>query len=96
MQERSPQTWRSLRREMSWWLTGFDIQCTKKYNLAAKEEKNSTFLSGIGKLLNALRPSLDKRGGLYYVLQGRRPLEDSQLQVVQKLARGRCATSTRT
>ncbi|CAK9081636.1 unnamed protein product [Durusdinium trenchii] len=32
----SPQTWRSFRKEMSWWLAGLDIQSTKKYNLAAR------------------------------------------------------------
>ncbi|CAK9024681.1 unnamed protein product [Durusdinium trenchii] len=32
----SPQTWRSFRKEMSWWLAGLDIQSAKKYNLAAR------------------------------------------------------------
>ncbi|CAK9101246.1 Retrovirus-related Pol polyprotein from transposon RE1 (Retro element 1) (AtRE1) [Includes: Protease RE1 [Durusdinium trenchii] len=32
----SPQTWRSFRKDMSWWLAGLDIQSTKKYNLAAR------------------------------------------------------------
>eukprot|EP00913_Durusdinium_trenchii_P030654 g28709.t1 len=32
----SPQTWRSFRKEMNWWLAGLDLQSTKKYNLAAR------------------------------------------------------------
>ena len=32
----SPQTWRSFRKDMSWWLAGLDIESTKKYNLAAR------------------------------------------------------------
>ena len=32
----SPLTWRSFRREMSWWLSSLDLESTKRYNLAAR------------------------------------------------------------
>ena len=32
----SPLTWRSFRREMSWWVSSLDLESTRKYNLAAK------------------------------------------------------------
>ena len=31
-----PKTWRSFRKEMTWWLEALDVQSTKKYNLAAR------------------------------------------------------------
>ena len=44
----SPQTWRSFRKDMSWWLAGLDIESTKKYNLAARQwylKLNKSFLA---------------------------------------------------
>lgn len=32
----SPLTWRSFRREMSWWVSSLDLESTRKYNLAAR------------------------------------------------------------
>ena len=32
----SPQTWRTFKREMEWWLAGLDLESTKRYNLAAR------------------------------------------------------------
>ena len=32
----SPLTWRSFRREMSWWISSLDLEATRKYNLAAR------------------------------------------------------------
>ncbi|CAK9083939.1 unnamed protein product [Durusdinium trenchii] len=32
----SPLTWRSFRREMTWWVSSLDLQATAKYNLAAR------------------------------------------------------------
>lgn len=32
----SPTTWRSFRREMTWWISSLDLQSTKRYNLAAR------------------------------------------------------------
>ena len=32
----SPLTWRTFRREMSWWLCSLDLESTRKYNLAAR------------------------------------------------------------
>ena len=32
----TPMTWRAFKREMSWWTSSFDLEATKKFNLAAR------------------------------------------------------------
>ena len=32
----APTTWRSFKREMTWWVSSLDLESTKRYNLAAR------------------------------------------------------------
>ena len=32
----APTTWRSFKREVTWWISSLDLESTKRYNLAAR------------------------------------------------------------